>query len=377
MGLKLNILIATVITCIILFITGHAQKFMIYIVNNYETPTEIATFIRSQEWYKSPQDSVEEAAMSAQAPEQLSSDTPSQSPEQESLDSVVAPSQSVPIDIVPFKNTASLPVPAPIPVILPSSTTDLQERCRVIKQIPVHWSDPPKQQTKEMIPLPDGYGCGSSAKKSWILKNQEDDMYDPWITYDNSNWNGEMKGQKWVIKRLWESQAMNFNGSVKRFGNAQFFPFKECTEEEKIHLQQKKYNLIFVQWIHKAGGAFIVYYQRGETKNDDLTPIIVQRNNEGFFVQSTQREDFKVGDKDTVNLVIYNNGENTYIMTNTSSTKKWDVRTVPNGNYWGAQKMYRDTSLQVKIVWFGSNSEEFIKDDMVAYIQNLPSLQFD
>ena len=170
---------------------------------------------------------------------------------------------------------------------------------------------------------------------------------------------------------------MNFNGSVKRFGNGQFFPFNECTEEEKIHLQQKKYNLIFVRWVHKVGGPRGVYYQRGQIKNDELTSIIVQRNEDGFDIRSTKYEAFEVGDKDTVNLVVYNNGKNTYIMTNTSSTKKWDVRTVPNGNYWGAQKMFRDSSLEVKIVWFGSNSEEFIKDDMVAYIQHLPSLQFN
>ena len=368
MGLKLNIFIAITVICVILFLTGHAQKWIVYIVNNYEIPTEISTFIRSQEWYQSSQDSVEGPEMSPQSPEQVPPDASKQSSEQESLrDSVVVPAQPAPVDIVPV---------SPIPIILPSSATDLQ--CKVIKQIPVHWSDPPKQQTKEMIPLPDGYGCGSSAKNLWILKNQEDDMYDPWITHGNPNWNGEMKGQKWIIKRLWESQAMNFNGSVQRFGNGQFFPFEARTEEEKIHLEQKKYNLIFVQWVHKAGGPFGIYNQKGgQTKNDDLTSIIVQRNEDGFDIQSTNYESFEVRDKDTVNLVVYNNGKNTYIMANNSSTKKWDVQTVPNGNFWGAQKMFRDTSLQVKVVWFGSNSEEFIKDDMVAYIRNLPSLQFN
>jgi len=37
---------------------------------------------------------------------------------------------------------------------------------------PRDWGEPPQIQTKDYVPLPDGYGHGSSTLKYWIELNQ-------------------------------------------------------------------------------------------------------------------------------------------------------------------------------------------------------------
>jgi HAMP domain-containing protein len=43
------------------------------------------------------------------------------------------------------------------------------------KAYPVHWGAPPRIQTKDLRPLPGGYGMGSSTMANWIKKNMDMD----------------------------------------------------------------------------------------------------------------------------------------------------------------------------------------------------------
>ena len=43
------------------------------------------------------------------------------------------------------------------------------------KPFPKHWGPPPRRQTRDLRPLPEGYGMGSSTLASWIRKNMERD----------------------------------------------------------------------------------------------------------------------------------------------------------------------------------------------------------
>ena len=43
------------------------------------------------------------------------------------------------------------------------------------KPFPKHWGEPPRLQTRDLRPLPHGFGMGSSTLASWILKNVEAD----------------------------------------------------------------------------------------------------------------------------------------------------------------------------------------------------------
>tara|TARA_B100000686_G_C16756038_1_gene955558 strand:+ start:587 stop:1414 length:828 start_codon:yes stop_codon:yes gene_type:complete len=56
-------------------------------------------------------------------------------------------------------------------LILLTSTSEAQ----VKKKFPTHWGNPPKIQTKDLRPLPGGYGNGSSTLAKWISKNLEQD----------------------------------------------------------------------------------------------------------------------------------------------------------------------------------------------------------
>ena len=47
------------------------------------------------------------------------------------------------------------------------------------KAFPKHWGAPPRLQTKDLRPLPGGYGRGSSTLAGWIQKNLDLDAKDP------------------------------------------------------------------------------------------------------------------------------------------------------------------------------------------------------
>jgi len=47
------------------------------------------------------------------------------------------------------------------------------------KAYPAHWGAPPRLQTKDLRPLPGGYGMGSSTLANWIKKNMDMDAKDP------------------------------------------------------------------------------------------------------------------------------------------------------------------------------------------------------
>lgn len=51
-----------------------------------------------------------------------------------------------------------------------------QTRCKVTKSFPKHWGEPPKMEKRDFVSFPDGYGCGSSTKKQWIISNLKDDQ---------------------------------------------------------------------------------------------------------------------------------------------------------------------------------------------------------
>jgi hypothetical protein len=44
------------------------------------------------------------------------------------------------------------------------------------KPFPTHWGKPPDIQTKDVRPLPDGYGMGSSTLNGWIIGNKEKEV---------------------------------------------------------------------------------------------------------------------------------------------------------------------------------------------------------
>ncbi|MDB4614243.1 hypothetical protein OAH18_00995 [bacterium] len=44
-----------------------------------------------------------------------------------------------------------------------------------VKTFPSHWGAPPKYQTFDLVPLPGGYGTGSSTMRAWIQKNLDAD----------------------------------------------------------------------------------------------------------------------------------------------------------------------------------------------------------
>jgi hypothetical protein len=57
--------------------------------------------------------------------------------------------------------------------------TTVATSAAVKKQFPRHWGSPPKIQTMDIIPLPGGYGSGSSTLGSWIKRNMDRDQRQP------------------------------------------------------------------------------------------------------------------------------------------------------------------------------------------------------
>ena len=47
------------------------------------------------------------------------------------------------------------------------------------KPFPAHWGEPPRIQTMDIVPLPDGYGTGSSTLRGWISQNLAKDAKAP------------------------------------------------------------------------------------------------------------------------------------------------------------------------------------------------------
>ena len=43
------------------------------------------------------------------------------------------------------------------------------------KPFPKHWGDPPQRQTRDLRPLPGGYGMGSGTLARWIQENLDRD----------------------------------------------------------------------------------------------------------------------------------------------------------------------------------------------------------
>ena len=43
------------------------------------------------------------------------------------------------------------------------------------REFPAHWGDPPLRQTRDLRPLPGGYGRGSGTLAKWIQQNLDKD----------------------------------------------------------------------------------------------------------------------------------------------------------------------------------------------------------
>jgi len=67
--------------------------------------------------------------------------------------------------------------------IKPVPATDQVHRPNT-KAYPVHWGAVPRIQTKDLRPLPDGYGMGSSTLAGWIQKNLDEDAKTPHTAKD-------------------------------------------------------------------------------------------------------------------------------------------------------------------------------------------------
>jgi hypothetical protein len=55
----------------------------------------------------------------------------------------------------------------------------LSARGEITKAFPAHWGQPPKIQTRDYVPLPDGYGRGSSTLAKWIQRHLDQDAAKP------------------------------------------------------------------------------------------------------------------------------------------------------------------------------------------------------
>lgn len=52
---------------------------------------------------------------------------------------------------------------------------DAKKPGKARSRFPAHWGDPPKVQTRDLRPLPGGYGKGSSTLANWIKQNMARD----------------------------------------------------------------------------------------------------------------------------------------------------------------------------------------------------------
>lgn len=67
------------------------------------------------------------------------------------------------------------PRPKPPPGFKPPRPLPLPIKPGGIKPFPKHWGPPPRRQTRDLRPLPGGYGRGSSTLARWIQENMERD----------------------------------------------------------------------------------------------------------------------------------------------------------------------------------------------------------
>jgi len=57
-----------------------------------------------------------------------------------------------------------------VPILHPDQSPE------VGRSFPIHWGSPPRVQTKDLRPLPGGFGMGSSTLAAWIEKNIKRDV---------------------------------------------------------------------------------------------------------------------------------------------------------------------------------------------------------
>jgi hypothetical protein len=58
----------------------------------------------------------------------------------------------------------------------PNQPNNTQLKPNKRKPFPKHWGDPPKRQTRDLRPLPGGYGMGSGTLARWIQENLDRDQ---------------------------------------------------------------------------------------------------------------------------------------------------------------------------------------------------------
>lgn len=64
-------------------------------------------------------------------------------------------------------------------VVLAWLASALAGSAAVNKPFPAHWGPPPRIETRDLVPLPEGYGTGSSTMKRWIEQNLAKDAAGP------------------------------------------------------------------------------------------------------------------------------------------------------------------------------------------------------
>lgn len=77
----------------------------------------------------------------------------------------------VPLLFFTFACTSDGPNPAPNPEPME-------------KVYPEHWGEPPALQTRDLVPLPGGYGTGSSTLRNWIQKKLDADAAAEALSFD-------------------------------------------------------------------------------------------------------------------------------------------------------------------------------------------------
>ena len=154
--------------------TGEGTVLLQNIVLEHVTPAEKNDMTRRilNETNKAKKSARELADAKKKAPKP-SNDRVAQAPAPVRVVAVSAPEQVVSVSPAPKPAPKAAPKPAPKAVSNPPA--EVKGRCVVTKEIPDHWGSAPISQVRDYVQHPDGYGCGSSTKRDWILTNLDMD----------------------------------------------------------------------------------------------------------------------------------------------------------------------------------------------------------
>lgn len=91
-------------------------------------------------------------------------------------------------------------------------------------RFPEHWGDPPRVQTRDLVPLPGGYGQGSSTLARWIEGNLQADR-EPLVMPREADGTGavELQGEL----KLWHKLTLTLDGPFAHERDRQPNPFRD------------------------------------------------------------------------------------------------------------------------------------------------------